>query len=162
MPDAQKVLRACWPSLFDLSYKWGKQGGYNSLPSGSGRITLAFGEAWMRIWLPHILASNQAPWLKPCSGCFPGLGPRCPELPDSDQPIPEPGLLAPLPSRGSGEPLHVSLWLCHLSLLVFPMAWWEVLAPHSCLKFPPVPKGRHAYLLGCSGSEWHGIVQGAF
>lgn len=153
MPDAQRVLHACWPLVFDFSYKRGKQGGYNSLPGGSGRITLAFGEAWMRIWLPHIPASNQAP--------FPGLGPRCPELLDSEQPIPEPGLLAPLPSRGSGESpcqsVALSLVPAHL-----PLGLSEVLAPHSCLKFPPVPKGRHAYLLGCSGSEWHGIVQGAF
>lgn len=39
------------------------------------------------------------------------------ELLNSGQPIPGARLLASLPSRGPGKPLHVSLWLCHLPLM---------------------------------------------
>lgn len=39
------------------------------------------------------------------------------ELLDSEQPISELWMLALFHPRGPGEPLHVSLWLCPLSLL---------------------------------------------
>lgn len=81
-----------------------------SLPSGSGRIPLAVGGPWVRICLPHILVQGfrSSPQPKPRSGHFPGPNARLPELPDSKEPSPEPGLPASLPSRGPGEPLPPS------------------------------------------------------